>query len=170
LDYIQTYAQINPGNSGGPLIDTEGRVIGITSFLELAPHSPGFAIPSDYAQDATEQLIARGYIRRPAIGIYMALPEDKGLLSLFMPEEQKEVSGILVQGVSPDGPADKAGLQQGDLITQVNGEPVEGPVELTQRIRKQPVGTRFDLSVLREGEELRVTVRSAYLEEERSQN
>ncbi|MDX1918097.1 MAG: trypsin-like peptidase domain-containing protein [Candidatus Caenarcaniphilales bacterium] len=159
LDYIQTYAQINPGNSGGPLINLNGEVIGITSFLQIAPHSPGFAIPSNYAKRITSALIADGKVRRPAVGIYLTMPRGD-----LLPIDEDQKLGAFVQEVLEDGPADKAGIKNGDLITKIEGVEIKSPIEFTHEIRTKPVGTTFKIEVYRDKRILNLELKSAYLD------
>ena len=149
LDYIQTYAQINPGNSGGPLINMQGEVIGITSFIQVAPHSPGFAIPSDYAKNIVAELIKEGYVKRPSIGISI-LPISSILGPFFGETSNNEQDGaVVVQEVKPSGPSEKAGIRPGDIILKIDGKAVESPATFIHEIRANPVGTRFQLDIFR---------------------
>ncbi len=154
LDYIQTYAQINPGNSGGPLINAEGEVIGITSFIQQAPHSPGFAIPSNYAKPLVETLLKDGKVRRPAVGI--------SITSLIGSSGMAEK--VLVQELLAGGPSAKAGIRVGDLILAVNDKLCTASEQFTHEIRTKPVGSVFALDLQRGRERLSLTVRSEYLD------
>ncbi len=150
LEYIQTYAQINPGNSGGPLINLNGEVIGITSFIQIAPHSPGFAIPSNYAKNIVSTIIKEGHIERASIGISIVPPSDQyaDFISLFFGDEE-DLKGVLVEGVREDGPADRAGFRRGDLIVSVNDKEMTSPVDFIHKIRSNPKNTNFKIKIKR---------------------
>lgn len=156
LSYIQTYAQINPGNSGGPLINMNGQVIGITSFIQIAPHSPGFAIPSNYAKQVVQDIINVGYVSRPSLGITVSKPavQIKDIFSLFAMEDELQTKesyapGIFIADVKPNTPASQAGLHKGDIILTLNNKKITNPVEFIRTIRTQPSGTQFVLQVQR---------------------
>ncbi len=163
LEYIQTYAQINPGNSGGPLINLKGEVIGITSFIELAPHSPGFAIPANYARKVVSSLIKDGIVKRPAVGIYIVNLNSNNLIGNSDNLDQNQ-SGVLVRDVLKGGPANQAGIEIGDLITKVNGQDIKLPQEFTHSIRTSPVGSVFNLEILRGKQKINTNLKSAYLD------
>jgi S1-C subfamily serine protease len=160
LEYIQTYAQINPGNSGGPLLNIKGDVIGITSFIQIAPHSPGFAIPSNYAKKIVTALIKDGKVRRPAVGIYITTKPP----NIFAIDEESELVGAYVREVMDGGPADKAGIKAGDFIVKINSKEIKQPQEFTREIRSNQVGTTFDLIVIRDEKTINLKVKSAFLD------
>lgn len=166
LDYIQTYAQINPGNSGGPLINTNGKVLGITSFIQIAPHSPGFAIPANYAKGVVTALIQDGYVARPTIGVIVDnySPPFTDKLSIFsrnnnISEENKH-QGVLIRQVLSNTPADKAGLQSDDIITAVNNTEVTSAIEFIKIIRTSATGTEHELKIKRNNREITIKVTS----------
>lgn len=153
---IQTDAAINPGNSGGPLLDSAGRLIGVnTAILSKSGTSAGvgFAIPVDLVNQIVPQLIERGSLPRPGIGVAVA---DESLA------RRLGVKGIAIMGVEPGSPADKAGIQaydlqqgiQGDVIVAVNSKPVANVNELSKALEAIGVGNKAKLLVLR-GEEPR---------------
>src|SRR5688572_28697092 len=122
-DFIQTDAVINPGNSGGPMVNLLGQVVGINSAIATTSgfyQGYGFAIPINLARRVMEDLVEYGTVKRPLIGVMMGTvsPEDAELYGL------PAVAGALVQGTSPDGPAEGAGIRQGDVIVAVDGKPV----------------------------------------------
>ncbi len=159
---IQTDAAINFGNSGGPLLDAAGRVVGInTAILRGEVLSPlvegiGFAIPINEARAAAEQLRTRGSVERGYLGIQMN-PED-------ITEEAREYyglpdrNGVIVSGVEPGTPAAEAGLERGDIIRKVDGEPVKNSEDLLGRIASRKPEERVDLEVFRDGRTFEVTV------------
>ncbi len=147
---IQTDAAINPGNSGGPLVDLNGRVIGINEAILSNAQNIGFAIPSKLLKDNLESLLTKGKIehstsKTPWLGIHMTdiTPE---LAEYFqLPFQQ----GVLIGRVVKDSPAAKAGLQPQDIITQINREPVKSGEELAARIQKMKIGDKVSLLVWR---------------------
>jgi S1-C subfamily serine protease len=116
---IQTDAAINPGNSGGPLLDSQGRVIGINSAILQGTTGLGFAIPINLAQDIANQVLTTGHIVRPYLGINPAelFPEIAERFNLPVRE------GVIVRAVGEDTPAGRAGLQPGDIIVSIDGAP-----------------------------------------------
>jgi putative serine protease PepD len=161
MNAIQTDAAINPGNSGGPLVDLTGAVIGVNSAIARAPGSSGngagniglgFAIPSNQAERIAEMLITKGVAEHPIIGV--------GLDGRYTGEGVKvleRATGDQVP-VVPGGPADKAGIQAGDIIVAIDGRPVTSSVELIVAIRAKAVGETAQLTVRRGSRELNVTV------------
>jgi 2-alkenal reductase len=148
---IQTDAAINPGNSGGPLLDSAGRLIGVnTAILSKSGTSAGvgFAIPVDLVNQIVPQLIERGSLPRPGIGVAVA---DESLA------RRLGVKGIAIMGVEPGSPADKAGLKpydlqqgiQGDVIVAVDSKPVANVNELSKALEGVGVGNKAKLLVLR---------------------
>jgi serine protease Do len=159
VDYIQIDAPINKGNSGGPTFDIYGRVIGVNAAI----YSPtggsvgiGFAIPASVAQQVTQQLIAKGHIARGYIGATIeSLSSD--LADSWGMAGRK---GAQVTDVVPGGPAQKAGLQPGDVVVAVNGVPVKTNVEMTREVAKATAGDVIHLDVYRDGKERTVDVKS----------
>jgi S1-C subfamily serine protease len=171
---IQTDAPINPGNSGGPLIDSEGRVIGINSQIESGGQSNGnvgigFAVPIDTAQEIAQQLIDNGEVQHAFVGISGAdlTPAIADVLNL------EANSGALVQSVVKDSPADKAGIEAGDatvtvdgqriraggdVITEVDGNPVSGMDDVIAAVDSKKPGDSIEFTLLRGGDTRTVTV------------
>ncbi len=150
-DFIQTDAAINPGNSGGALVDTEGRVVGINS--AILTHSGGnqgigFAVPSNLCRWVMDSLVKSGRVERGFLGVMIQnLTPD--LATAF---KLDRTTGALVGDVTPDSPADKAGLKSGDVITQLNGQPIEGASQLKLRVAESTPGSKVQVAVNRNGE------------------
>ncbi len=159
-NFIQTDAAINPGNSGGALIDIDGRVIGInTAILSRSGGSQGvgLAVPSNIVSQVAESLVKNGKMVRGFLGVQVqnispALADKFGL---------KDRAGALVGDVTPDSPAAKAGLKEGDVITAFNGEPLADAKGLTLAVTAVPPGTKVTLDVLREGKTEKLTATTA---------
>ena len=150
VDLIQVDAAINRGNSGGPAFDLKGRVIGVN----VAIYSPnggnvgiGFAIPAETAKATVDQLIEKGAVTRGWLGISL----DRVTPDLAEALELDSTDGVLVAEVLADTPAAAGGLQDGDVITSVDGRAVEGPNDLSRRIGNFPPGRKIKLVVVRDG-------------------
>ncbi|MDW7629771.1 MULTISPECIES: Do family serine endopeptidase [Azospirillum] len=162
-DYLQTDASINRGNSGGPLYNLNGEVIGINTAI----YSPtggsvgiGFAIPSSIARPVIEQLRDHGQVRRGWLGVQVQGVTPDIAESLGM----QEPAGALVTSVSPEGPAGKGGVRQGDVITRFNGESIEQMRELPRVVAATKIGAAVPLELLREGKAETLTVTVGELE------
>ncbi len=153
---IQTDASINPGNSGGALVDCKGALIGINSAIATVPNSAGqtgggsvgigFAIPADFAHAIVDQIIATGKVTYPYFGISVApLPPAAA-------EELKVPGGLYVVSVVEGGPAAQAGLQEGDVITEVNGHPATSVDVLTQTVMTTKAGQTVPVTYVRDGQ------------------
>ena len=156
--YIQTDASINPGNSGGPLVDSEGRVIGINTLIVSQSggnEGLGFAAPSNIVRNVFDQIRATGTVYRGEIGVRAQtitplLAEGLGLSRDW---------GAILADVVPGGPADAAGLQTGDIITSIDGKPVENGRQLAVNVYQHRVGDMVELEALRDGRTTRHRVR-----------
>jgi S1-C subfamily serine protease len=158
VDLIQTDAAINPGNSGGALVDAAGRILGINTAIASSAggsQGVGFAIPATTATSVAEQLFTDGVVRRAELGI-AGQTVDADTATLYgLPV----TAGAVVVDVRPDSPADRAGLQQGDIITSIDDEPVGSVAELVGRIQQRRPGDEVTLQVARPGtDERTVTV------------
>ncbi|MCU0577151.1 MAG: PDZ domain-containing protein, partial [Desulfobacterota bacterium] len=157
-DFIQTDAAINPGNSGGPLIDLEGRVIGINTAIYSQSGGYmgiGFAIPVNMARDIYTQLVRQGNVTRGYLGIMIQdlTPEIAKSFGL------KDTKGVLVSDVMPGTPAEKAGLMQGDVIIRFNGDQVDTVAPFRNKVALMAPGSKADLTVIRDGRQQNLTVR-----------
>jgi serine protease Do len=164
---IQTDAAINPGNSGGALADVEGRVVGINTAIASANGGNvgiGFAIPINSARTVIDQLIQQGRVMRPYLGIvYVALENIKAeeLPGVTLPEDRRGViiiAGIEGNAVRAGSPADRAGLQEGDIIRQIDGKQVEGIHSIREEVQKRGVGETITLTIWRNGQTMTVPV------------
>ncbi|MGA0806536.1 MAG: DegQ family serine endoprotease [Pseudohongiellaceae bacterium] len=150
-DFIQTDASINPGNSGGALVDYNGELIGINSAI-IAPSGGnvgiGFAVPINMAMAVVDQLVEFGDIKRGMLGVSIGdvTPDLADALELDVTE------GAVVQSVTPDSSAAKAGLQAGDIIVAVDGAAVRDGTALRNRIGLMRAGTELEVTYLREGQ------------------
>ena len=154
-DFIQTDASINPGNSGGPLINMQGQVVGINTMIIARGQGIGFAIPIDLAKGIVDQLKADGEVTRGWLGI--TIQDLKGDLAEYY--GLKEKSGALVASVIPGNPAEQAGIQPKDIITEVNGRRVSGSRDLTRLAAGLQVGDEALVTVWRNGESKTLKVR-----------
>lgn len=150
-DFIQTDAAINPGNSGGPLVNLDGEVIGINTAIASAGGGSlgiGFAIPSKMAKHVMDQLIQQGSVTRGFVGINPQTV-DQDLADAFGLERP---TGALIAEVVEDSPAAEAGLQQGDIILEMDGQPVESVSGLRNTISLMEPGTLTTFTINRDGE------------------
>lgn len=146
VNYIQTDAPINPGNSGGPLLNISGEVIGVNNAVAAQAQGIGFAIPSTLVRNIVNQLQTHGRVERPWMGV--ALQE---LTPAMAAELGKSSSGVLVAGVTPNGPAAQAGIRDGDVITRVDDVAVSSPGQLVRYLSSKKVGAVVRITYLRDG-------------------
>jgi S1-C subfamily serine protease len=164
---IQTDAAINPGNSGGPLLNLKGEVIGINVAIASNGQNIGFAIPINKAKNAIESVKKNGKIITPFLGVRYLVIDDQ----LAQKENLSVKNGALIRGnsdgpgVVKNSPADKAGLQAEDIITEVNGVKIDENHTLSELIQNYQVGDQINLKILRNGKEMNVT---ATLEERKN--
>lgn len=148
---VQTSAPINPGNSGGPLLDSAGRLVGITTAI-LSPSGAfagiGFAIPADEVNEVVTQLIQKGKVERPRLGVVMASDQQARQAGIR--------EGVVIIKVIPDSPAAKAGLRPIDVIIAVDTKPVKSSLDLLRILEKYKIGDTVELSFTREGEKQQV--------------
>jgi serine protease Do/serine protease DegQ len=149
-DFIQTDASINPGNSGGALINLKGELVGINTAI-IAPGGGnigiGFAIPINMARQIMDQLIAHGEVQRGRIGVQIQdlTPE---LAEAFKVDV---TDGAVVSQVTPGSPAEKAGVKAGDVVIEVNGQPIKGSSDLRNKIGLMRIGEKVALTLIRDG-------------------
>src|SRR5581483_9552744 len=155
--YIQTDASINPGNSGGPLVDINGIVMGVNTFIfsqSGGSEGIGFAIPSNIVKSIFDQIRKDGHVHRGQVGIRAqsltpALAQGLGLA---------RDNGVLVSDVTPDGPADEAGVKIGDIILAMDGKPMENARQFEVNVYRHSVGQEIKLTVLRDAQQLDLEV------------
>lgn len=154
-DFIQTDASINPGNSGGPLLNIEGRVVGINTAIYANAQGIGFAIPVDRARKVIQDLLRYGQVHSAWLGAVTTTltPEEAKRLSL------KTARGALIARVFPNSPAASAGLRAGDVVTAVDGRPVDSRESFSTYTATAASGQSIDLSLVREGGSSHLTVR-----------
>ena len=160
-DFIQTDASINPGNSGGPLFNMEGEVIGINTAIVAGGQGIGFAIPGNMAKHIIPQLRDEGHVTRGWLGVALQAL-NKELADSF---GLKDTHGALVNEVIRDSPADKAGLQRGDIILTYDGQPVEDLHDLPQMVAETPVDKVVTIKIFRDGKEQKFKVKIGKLDE-----
>ncbi len=148
-DFLQTDAAINFGNSGGPLVNIHGHVIGVNTAINAAGQNIGFAVPSNLTRNIYEQLRSSGRVVRGFLGIRMRNlnPDLSDGFDLDI------TRGVVVEAVLDDTPAERAGLEVGDVITEFNGERVETDRDLQFRVAEAPVGKKARLRIYRDGRE-----------------
>jgi serine protease Do len=157
-DFIQTDAAINPGNSGGALADLNGNVIGINTAINSPSGGNvgiGFAIPINMARNVMDKLISEGKISR---GYLALIPQDIDE-NLAKALKLKTTKGCLVGDVTSDGPADKAGIRRGDILTKFDGTDLENSTQLRMLVAQKKPGSIVSMTLLREGKEMEVKVK-----------
>jgi serine protease Do len=157
MAYIQTDAPINPGNSGGPLVDTEGRVVGINTMIYTrsgGSEGIGFAVPSNVVKNVYTQIRKDGHVHRGHIGVGLQSVTPTLAKGLGLTQDW----GVVVSDIEPDGPAKAAGVQIGDVIQALNGKPVESASQLENEIYGLGLTESVKLSLLRDGKTLNVIV------------
>jgi S1-C subfamily serine protease len=163
---LQTDTAINPGNSGGPLLDAGGNVIGINTAIATSAEGIGFAIPVNLAKPIMEQAVAGEPLARPYIGVrfetidvQVAEREDLDVTDgALIADTATDPTGQSVPGVVPGGPADEAGIEEGDIVTAIEGQALDGEHPLDAVVSQYSPGEVVTLEVLRDGEELSLEV------------
>jgi len=154
-DYLQTSALINPGNSGGPLMDVDGRVVGMNTLVNGLNRGLAFAIPSNMLKEASAQLIETGKVAHPALGIRIeTLGADSSLREQITGVEK----GVVITTIEPDTPAYKSDLRPADVITAIDGTAVATAQDLRRQVLAKKIGQAVTLDVWRGGKTLKITV------------
>jgi len=148
-NWIQTDAAINPGNSGGPLVNLRGEVIGVNARVLSGAENVGFAIPINTAREVVDQIIAHGRVRRSWLGL--------DLQEMMARTEDPSIRGVLISDVHPVSPAAEAGVRAGDILTEINGTPVnarftEDIPRVGHKLSVLPIGEEAVLTIQRDGE------------------
>ncbi|MFO1518362.1 MAG: DegQ family serine endoprotease [bacterium] len=164
-DFIQTDASINPGNSGGPLFNLNGEVVGINTAIIASGQGIGFAIPINITKNLVPQLISNGRVSRGYLGVGIQDVTSDLAKSFGLSSE----NGALIANVYPGGPAEKAGIQAGDVVLAFNGKTLQNPHDLPLWISQTPVGSNVSLDVVRKGERKTYTVEVGELEKAEQQ-
>ena len=157
-NFIQTDAAINPGNSGGPLVNLDSEVIGMNSAIYTRSGGYmgiGFAIPINMAKNIYQQLVEHGSVTRGRLGVLIQ-DLNKELAESFDIDQRE---GILIAQVMEDSPAEKAGLEQGDIILKLNGKKVDQVAKFRNQIAMTRPGTKVDIVVLRDGDKKTIRVK-----------
>lgn len=152
---IQTDAPINPGNSGGPLINIDGKVIGVNVAIAAGAQGIGFAIPINAAKDVLNELITKGKVVRPWLGIYMKNVDRQiaNYMNLPIPE------GVIITQVVKGSPAEKAGLKQYDVIREVNGNKIISADEISTSVKNLKPKDEITMTIYRDGKIQKITTR-----------
>ena len=162
-DFIQTDASINRGNSGGPMFNMQGEVIGINTAI-FSPTGGsvviGFAIPSNLAKPVIDQLISYGVTKRGWIGVKIQEVTPEIAESMALPEAR----GALIASLTPEGPAAKAGIKQGDIVLRFNNQDISEMRGLPRIVADAPIGKAVPITVLRHGKKVEMSIVTGQLE------
>ncbi len=163
VNYIQTDAAINPGNSGGPLLNASGQVIGMNTAILRNAQGLGFAIPINQVQKISGQLVAKGKVDHPFLGVQM-VSLTANIRKQFNEESNASFNidvdkGALIGRVIPNSPAAQGGVRDNDIIVSVNGRAVASAAEVQNEVEKSQIGSEMLLGIRRAGEEVQLKVR-----------
>jgi Do/DeqQ family serine protease len=174
VGFIQTDAAINPGNSGGPLLNQRGDVIGMNTAIRAGAQGLGFAIPINAARNIADQLIAKGKVSHPYIGIQMrTLNADLKRRINEDPNANFSVKadrGVLVNRIVQNSPAFKGGLKRGDVISKVNGQAVNSAEDVQAQVDRATVGGNLSMEVDRDGQRVTLAVQPGEFPRQSPQN
>jgi S1-C subfamily serine protease len=160
---IQTDAAINPGNSGGPLVNLNGEVIGINTAVPgptgagVQPYGIGFAISINEAKPIIAQLITQGHVTRPYLGVGTLTLSPAIAAQLNLNNDK----GVVLTDIARGSPADRAGLQQGDVVIAMDGKPITNDAELRQVIQSHKIGDQIQVAVIRDGKQMTINAQLA---------
>ncbi len=157
LVFVQTDAAINPGNSGGPLVDTAGKVVGVNTFIlskSGGNEGVGFAIPSNLVNSICRQIRTEHHVHHHQVGIFVRAITPALTQALNLSTED----GVLVEDVTPQGPADAAGMQVGDIVVAVHGRPIANVRQLALSMYSYAAGDKAEIDVMREEKKLSFAV------------
>jgi S1-C subfamily serine protease len=153
---VQHTAPLNPGNSGGPLVDSHGRVVGINTAIIAMAQGIGFAIPSSTAKWVVSQLVTQGKVRRGHLGI--AARQRPLARRIVRFHDLPSDSAVEIVSVEPGGPAGKAGLMEGDLVTAIDDHRVASVDDVLRLLADWPIGSRMRISIIRRRERMDIDV------------
>ncbi|MDA8235905.1 S1C family serine protease [Desulfotomaculum nigrificans] len=151
---LQTDASINPGNSGGPLLNLKGEVIGINTAINAQAQGIGFAIPTTTVKEVLDELIKQGSVKRPWLGVQIS-PVTPDILQYLGYEGS---TGAVIYRVVPGGPADKAGIYEGDIVLSIDGSKIESDKDLGKTLQKKKVGSQVQMEIFRRGSTVKINV------------
>ena len=156
-DFLQTDAAINPGNSGGPLLNMEGKVVGINTAIIPSAQGLGFAIPVNKAKEIMSDLVSYGHAKRGWLGVSVRniTPEMARAYGV------DGTNGAMINDVFKGDPADKAGIKRGDVVVELNGEKIKDANDFVSKVRKLAPGTTAKIQVVRKGKKMNFNVKLA---------
>lgn len=148
---IQTDAAINPGNSGGPLLNSSGEVVGVNVASSTGAQNIGFAIPINSVKSIVNEFVTKGSITRPFLGIsYKFIARDVAVINSVP-------AGVYVQDILNNGPAQKAGIKVGDIISKINGQVIDSESKIAEVVSQSQIGSNIELTVWRDKKEISFT-------------
>jgi serine protease Do len=159
---IQTDAAINPGNSGGPLVNMEGKVIGINTAMVMGAQNIGFAIPINYAKKDLEEVMKFGKIKKPFLGVRYFILSEQVAKTNKLPVNYGALivrENLGESAIVKNSPADKAGLKEYDIILECNGKKINEETPLAELLQEQNIGDEIALKVLREGKKINIKLK-----------
>ncbi len=158
-NFLQTDTAVNPGNSGGPLVNTEGRVIGVnTAIVGEAYQGISFAIPSNVAKSVFERLRDEGTVRRGWLGVELQAMTDRHARDIGLPNANGAYVARVVPQEDGGSPAAKAGIQAGDVVLKWNSQSITGPAQLSNAVAATEIGSQAQIVVFRQGQEIEMNV------------